>query len=48
VRVGNPCFSHVLFPTYIAAMIWGGLFLRDARLRQFLPVRSRNVWAFNS
>ena len=42
VRVGNPWFSHVLFPTYIAAMIWGGLFLRDARLRQFLPVGSRN------
>jgi hypothetical protein len=42
VRVGNPWFSHVLFPTYIAAMIWGGLFLRDARLRQFLPVRSRS------
>jgi hypothetical protein len=40
VRVGNPLYSHVLFPTYVAAMVWGGLFLRDARLRVLLPVRS--------
>ncbi|ACL66655.1 conserved hypothetical protein [Anaeromyxobacter dehalogenans 2CP-1] len=33
VRVGNPLFSHVLFPTYVAALIWGGLVLRDRRLR---------------
>jgi hypothetical protein len=36
VRVGNPLFTHVLFPTYIAALLWGGLILRDARLRAFL------------
>ena len=29
VRVGDPLFSHVLFPTYIGALSWGGLFLRD-------------------
>ena len=28
VRVGDPLFSHVLFPVYIGALIWGGLFLR--------------------
>jgi hypothetical protein len=39
VRVDNPLFTHVLFPTYIAALLWGGLMLRDARLRAFLPVR---------
>ncbi|ABC82895.1 DoxX family protein [Anaeromyxobacter dehalogenans] len=32
VRVGNPLFSHVLFPTYVGALIWGGLVLRDRRL----------------
>jgi hypothetical protein len=37
VRVGNPLFTHVLFPTYVAALLWGGLMLRDARLRAFLP-----------
>lgn len=39
VRVQNPLFSHVLFPTYVAAFAWGGLFLRDARLWGFLPFR---------
>ena len=41
VRVGSPLFTHVLFPTYLAALIWGGLLLRDARLRVFLPWRDR-------
>jgi len=40
VRVGNPLLSHVLFPTYIAAMLWGGLFLRERRLRVLLPLRA--------
>jgi hypothetical protein len=39
VRIGNPWVSHVLFPTYVAAMLWGGLFLRDPRVRQLLPLR---------
>jgi hypothetical protein len=39
MRVENPFFSHVLFPTYVAALLWGGLILRDARLRAFLPIR---------
>ena len=39
-RVGNPLFSHILFPVYLAALIWGGLFLRDARLRALIPLRN--------
>jgi DoxX-like family len=39
VRVANPLFSHVLFPIYVAALLWGGLILRDARLGAFLPIR---------
>ena len=38
LRVGNPLFSHILFPTYVAALVWGGLYLRDARLRALFPV----------
>ena len=38
VRIGNPLFSHVLFPVYIAALLWLGLWLRDRRLRALLPV----------
>jgi len=33
VRVGDPLFSHVLFPTYVAALLWAGLILRDHRLQ---------------
>ena len=39
VRVESPLFTHVLFPTYVAALLWAGLLLRDAQLRAFLPVR---------
>jgi hypothetical protein len=36
VRIGNPLFSHVLFPIYVAALVWGGLYLRDTRLRTLI------------
>lgn len=36
VRVGDPLFTHVLAPTYVAVVLWGGLVLRDARLRGLL------------
>jgi len=36
VRLGNPLFTHVLSPVYVAVLIWGGLFLRDQRLRGLL------------
>src|SRR4051812_45831246 len=32
-RVGNPLLTHVLSPIYVSAMIWGGLYLRDPRVR---------------
>ena len=40
VRVGDPLFSHILFPVYVAAFLWAGLWLRDERLRAVLPVRA--------
>ena len=36
VRVENPLFSHTLFPIYVAALLWGGLFLRDSRVKNLL------------
>ena len=39
VRVGSPLFTHILFPVYLAALLWAGLLLRDPRLRAFLPWR---------
>ncbi len=36
LRQGSPLFTHILFPTYVAAFIWGGLYLRDRRVRALL------------
>jgi hypothetical protein len=36
VRLENPLFTHTLFPIYIAAMLWGGLALRDKRVTALL------------
>jgi hypothetical protein len=38
LRVGNPLFSHVLFGVYLGIALWGGLWLRDDRIRALLPV----------
>ena len=43
VRVGSPLLTHVLFPIYVAALIWGGLFLRDPRLPWLLISRGKTV-----
>lgn len=40
VRVGNPLFSHMLFGVYLGVMMWGGLWLRDPRLRALIPLRT--------
>lgn len=39
LRTGDPLFSHVLFGVYLGALAWGGVWLRDARLRALFPVR---------
>jgi DoxX-like family len=40
VRVGNPLFTHALFPIYLAVFLWGGLFVREGRLRSLIPLRN--------
>jgi len=37
VRVDSPLFSHTLFGVYLGIILWGGLFLRDSRVRALLP-----------
>jgi hypothetical protein len=39
VRVGSPLFTHVLFPIYVAAAVWGSLYLRDSRVRALIAPR---------
>ena len=38
VRAGDGWFP-IVFPVILGAMIWGGLYLRDERLRALIPLR---------
>ena len=37
IRVGSPLFTHILFGVYLGLFVWGGLYLRSARLRELIP-----------
>lgn len=40
LRLDNPLLTHTLFPIYVAALLWGALYLRDPRVRALLrPAR---------
>ena len=38
IRVDNPLFSHILFSLYLGLFMWGGLWLRDPRVRALFPI----------
>ena len=40
VRAGSPAFEAYIFPAILGAMIWGGIWLRDSRLRAIFPLRT--------
>ncbi len=37
VRAGSPLLTHTLFGVYLGLLIWGGLWLRDDRVRALIP-----------
>jgi hypothetical protein len=39
IRAESPLFSHILFSIYLGLFMWGGLWLRDAKLRELFPWR---------
>ena len=39
LRIQEGWFA-ILFPVFFGALIWGGLYLRDPRLRALIPLRS--------
>ena len=39
VRIEDPMFSSVLFGLYFGLLVWGGLYLRDERLRGLIPLK---------
>ena len=40
LRLGDPLFTHVLFGVYLGLLLWGGLWLRDPRVRALMPLRT--------
>jgi hypothetical protein len=38
LRIGSPLFSHTLFGLYLGILAWGGLYLRDRRIRALIPL----------
>lgn len=38
-RVEKPLFSTVLFAVYVGIAVWAGLYLRDRKVRELLPLR---------
>lgn len=36
VRLDAPLFSTILFPVYLAILVWGGLWLRNEQVRKLL------------
>ena len=39
IRAGTPLMSNQLFSVWLGLLMWGGLWLRDARFRALFPVR---------
>jgi hypothetical protein len=37
IRIEDPLFSSILFAVYMGLIAWGGLYLRDDRLRALFP-----------
>lgn len=37
-RIGSPLLSHTLFGVYVGLFVWGGLWLREPRLRALMPL----------
>lgn len=37
-RLGDPLFTHDLFGVYLGLFVWGGLWLRDRRVRALIPL----------
>jgi len=38
LRIGSPLLGFTLFPLYVAALLWGGLYLRNEGLRTVVPL----------
>jgi hypothetical protein len=40
VRIQDPVLTHALAPVFMGVLAWGGLWLREPRLRSLVPLRT--------
>jgi DoxX-like family len=40
LRHGDPLLTYTLFGVYLGLLVWGGLYLRSARLRALIPLQT--------
>ncbi len=38
IRLEHPLFTHTLFGLWLGLIVWGGLWLRDERMRRVMPL----------
>lgn len=43
IRAETPLYSHILFSIYLGLFMWGGLWLRDPKLRALFPWRGNDA-----
>jgi hypothetical protein len=43
IRVDAPLFSTILFPVYLAVLTWGGVWLRDEKVRKLIALQNRGL-----
>lgn len=43
IRAESPLYSHILFSLYLGLFMWGGLWLRDPKLRALFPWRGKDA-----
>ncbi|UUZ86257.1 DoxX family protein [Paenibacillus sp. P26] len=43
IRMDAPLFTHILFPVYLAVLTWGGIWLRDDKVRNLFISQNRGL-----
>jgi hypothetical protein len=43
IRVDAPLFSTILFPVYLALLTWGGVWLRNEKVRKLIPFQNKGL-----
>ncbi|GGD97715.1 DoxX family protein [Paenibacillus nasutitermitis] len=42
MRIDDPLFAYILFPFYLAVLTWGGIWLRNEKVRKLIPFQNKD------